>query len=567
MRPLTAISFLAAALSTAGCVDTSELTVIDEGRGSGGAEARQELEEEPPETLPNPGSMTGGVPHSTRLARLTHVQYDNTASDILGFDVQLSSEFLSDISISGFSNNIEELRVAGRLGRDYRRAAEHLAARYVQERDLGEVVSCEPSESECAAEFIKKFGRRAFRRPLKKHEQEAYGALFAQGSSLAENEDPFLDGVQVVVEAMLQSPKFLYRVELTSEPQEDGFIQLDSYELATRLSYMLWNTTPDNELLGAARDGELDTREGVVAQARRLADDPRLASAVLDFHRQWLKLSEYQNLTKDPDAFPSHGPDLERAFVQETEMFIQDVVVTQGKGLASLFTAPYSFVNEDLAPLYDLSGDFGPEFEKVELDPELRGGLFTQPGFLASHAYPNDTSPIHRGVFLLRTILCRPIPDPPGDIDLTLPETNDEIITTRDQVELHTSPVGCNNCHSLINPIGFAFENFDAIGQARQEDNGAPVNTAGSVELSSGELQFEGAVDLSAQIASSSEAAFCYAQNWARYAYGRLSSVSDKEPIQSFADRLIDDDYSVGDLLVDIAQTKAFSHRPPNLQD
>lgn len=562
-RSFTAISCFVFTLTAMGCVDGSELTVIDEGRGSGGSDAI----EEPPENQVDPGSVPGGVPHSTRLARLTHEQYDNTVSDLLGFDVQSSSEFLGDSSISGFSNNIEELRVAGRLGRDYRRAAEQLAARYAQERDLSEVVSCDPSEDECAAEFIKKFGRLAFRRPLKKHEQESYGSLFAQGGSLAENNDPFLDGVQVVVEAMLQSPKFLYRVELTNAVEDDGFIQLNGYELATRLSYMLWNTTPDSDLLDAARDGQLDTKEGLAEQARRLASDPRISSAVLDFHRQWLRLNEYQNLTKAPDAFPNYGPDLEAAFIQEAELFIEDVVVTQGKGLTSLFTAPYSFVNQDLAPLYDLEGEFGPAFERVELDPEVRGGLFTQAGFLAAHAYPNDSSPIHRGVFLLRTALCQTIPDPPGDIDLTLPETNEEIVTTRDQVELHTSPVGCNNCHSLINPVGFAFENFDAIGQSRQMDNGAPVNTSGSLELASGELHFENAVDLSAQMATTREAAYCYAQNWARYAYGRLSSVSDKEPIQSFADRLIDDDYSVGDLLVDIAQTKAFSQRPPNLQE
>src|SRR5690606_24278247 len=188
-----------------------------------------------------------------------------------------------------------------------------------------------------------------------------------------------------------------------------------SYEVAQRLSYMLWNTMPDETLFQAAADDALSTAEAIEAQAERLLQDPRAQGPIADFHFQWLELARFADLSRSQEDYPAFSADL--PMEQETLAFVQHIAFDLEQGYQSLMTAPFTFVNADLARLYGVEGDFGDQLEKVELDPELRGGLLTQIGFLASHAYPNETSPIHRGVFINRQILCNDIPDPPANLD------------------------------------------------------------------------------------------------------------------------------------------------------
>jgi len=321
---------------------------------------------------------------------------------------------------------------------------------------------------------------------------------------------------------------------------------------------------PDAELFRAAAAGELTTLEGIQAQAERLAESAAIRPRVLDFHEQWLDLKAYRELSKDADLFPDFSPELADDYVGEVQSFVEHVTLHEGRGLQSLLSAPYGFVNQRTAPFYGLEADdFGDEFSLVEFTNKERAGLLTQLGFLSAHAYTTDTSPIHRGVFVLRRILCEAIPDPPGGIDLTLPETTDEIVTTRDQVEAHTAAPVCSTCHSLINPIGFAFEGFDAVGAVRDSDNGAPLNTAGSVELSGGGLEFSGALDLIMQLGESESVRSCYAKQWLRYAYARAEAVSDAQTLRALGEHLADDAYSVRQLLVDLTRPRAFTHRAP----
>lgn len=258
----------------------------------------------------NPGTVEDGVPFSTRITRLTHLQYDNTVSDLLYLDVRPSLEFQPDPIFGGYDNSAEDLTVADRLGRDYRRAAEDLAALLVADDDAYQrVMPCDTAETACAEQFVSEFGTRAYRRPLSDAEQALYVDLFMRGPELIASGDDARDGVQVVVEAMLQSPKFLYRPELTQDQQSDGYFKLDSFEIAQRLSYMLWNTMPDDELFDAAADDSLSTQEGLLAQAERLLDDPRAEGPVADFHFQWLKLGHYADLTRSEQDYPNFSPD------------------------------------------------------------------------------------------------------------------------------------------------------------------------------------------------------------------------------------------------------------------
>lgn len=503
-----------------------------------------------------------GVPYVTRAGRLTHKQYDNTVRDLLFIDASPSAAFQPDPVFNGYDNSIDELRVADRLGRDYRRAAEELAERAVNDPEAyAKLVTCSPSASTCAASFVREFGRRAYRRLLTEDEERLYLTLHAQGPDLVGSGDDFKDGVRVVIEAMLQSPKFLYRLELTKEEAEDGLLALDGYEVAQRLSYMLWNTMPDEALFDAAAKGELATPSGVAAAAARLLEDERARAPVADFHFQWLQLSRYEDLTRDRDLFPNFAPDL--PMQAETLEFVRHVVFDLERGYETLMTAPFSFVDARLARLYGLSGNFGNTLRKVDLDPDVRGGILTQIGFLASHAYPGSTSPIHRGVFVHRRILCNTIPDPPPGID-TSQGAVENPKTTREGVEVQTSQPACAGCHSLINPPGFAFENFDAVGQVRETDRGNPIDTTGSITIDGAEVEFANAKELIASIAASRDGRVCYARNLLRYAYGRADTEVDQPILDELASQMADDTFGVKAALLALTQTRSFRLRAPN---
>lgn len=503
---------------------------------------------------------------TTRLPRLTHRQYDATVRDLLGVDVGASVEFLRDPDFAGYDNDEEALKVTGRLARDYRRAAEALAEIASDNGTIvARLVPCDrfADPEGCARTFVQSFVGKAYRRPLDEEEVTRYLALFARGALVGDGPDAFVEGVQLVVEAALQSPNFLYRVERSEAIGDDGNVALDGWEIASRLSYMLWGTMPDDALFAAADAGELQTPEQVRAQALRMLEDPRAEDVVADFHDQWLQLDGVQDLSRDPALLPDFGPDTVAGMRLETDMFVRYVVFEMDGGLRDLLTAPIAFPNDALAPIYGLAGTGNPVPERVDLDPEERAGLLTQPSFLATHAAFRETSPIQRGVFLHRQILCTDLPDPPANVNRDPSSYQGEARTTRERVEGFTSPAECQVCHAVINPPGFAFEGFDAVGRRRLEDNGVPVDTTGTLELASGSMPFDDAVDLVHVLAEADEVRRCYARNWFRYARARTPDRGDSCDIDHLADVLEANGSSVKDLLVEITQTRGFLVRAP----
>ena len=236
---------------------------------------------------------------------------------------------------------------------------------------------------------------------------------------------------------------------------------------------------------------------------------------------------------------------------------------TQGKGWKSLLTAPFTFVNSTTAPLYGVSGSFGSTLTRVDLDPAKRAGLFTQLGFLATHAYSNQSSPIHRGAFIQRNVLCTRIPDPPPMVPELPPLMATQ--TTRQQVDMHTAPAECANCHhNYINPVGFGLENYDAVGAFRTTENGVTIDATGTLAGTAANAPFMDGVSESAAIAASPEAQRCYSTTWMRYAFGRAETAADMCAIQVLGARLQDDSYKVTDLMVDITRTTAFMYRGAN---
>jgi len=430
---------------------------------------------------------------------------------------------------------------------------------------LATLLPCTPEGdgSACASQFIAQFGRRAFRRPLSASELASYNGFYAQGAGLYEAGSSFEQGVRFVIEAMLQSPKFLYRIELSDTVESGTKIALNGSEVATRLAYMLWNSGPDDALLDAAESGELGTPEGVEAQARRLLADLRSRDPVADFHAQWLDLRKLTNLQKNQSVFPNYKPEMAPAMAEETRRFIEHVIFELDGDYAALMTAPISFVNADLASIYGLQG-VGPDFVEVDLDPLQRGGILTQPSMLATHAFPHLSSPIHRGAFMQTQILCNPLPPPPGDADFNLPPVEGEIKTTRQQVEAHTeSKEYCSGCHKgLVNPPGFAFEHYDALGQWRTEENMVPIDSSsGFVGRYNTKFVFTDAIDMIDQIVASDEGPRCYLTQWFRYGFARGEQKVDQCTLDELHEALEGEGYNIQELLVAMTKTTAFRYR------
>jgi hypothetical protein len=474
-----------------------------------------------PDPVTDPTAAPSGVGWSTRAARLTHRQWENSVRDLLKLDAEpgLALAFTPDPS-KRFDTNIEETKVSAGLWTDYQTAAETLANQVAA--DPTQLARITPANlpADAAAQgtaFVTEFGRRAFRRPLEQTEIDGLVALFAQGPTLIGG-DPFASGVNLVIRAILQSPYFLYRLE-TSNVASNGRIALSGYEIASRLSYALLNTLPTDALLDAAAAGALDTPAGIAQWATTLLDDPRSGQTVQLFHEQLFRVGGYGSISKDPDLFPDFTTDLQPALQNEARLFFNDITVTQAGGIRELLTSPTTFVNDELAPFYGLSGTFGSEAQKVDLDPTRRAGILTQLGFLATYGTLSQSDPIHRGVLISSNLLCQGLSPPPNGVPpLPAIEPNQ---TNRQRIDAHTSVCG-GACHAtIINPLGFAFENYDAIGQWRDTDNGQPVDATGTYSIDGAMVSFNNAVELSGILAGSTAVHDCYASNWVEYAMGR----------------------------------------------
>ncbi len=499
---------------------------------------------------------------SPQLTRLPHVQYDYVLADLFGLPSSAATRFPPDPVLGGFDNNAEALRVDARLLADYQLAAEATAAQVVATAaSLSAAVPCTPAGdgAACARQFVESFGRRAFRRPLTAAEVERYLALFAAGATLYAEGTSFERGVRLVLEGMLQSPHFLYRAELDGTPETVGgaeLVRLPGFTIASRLAATLWASIPDDELLDAAAAGGLDTPEGIRAQALRMVESDKVLRVIDDFHAQWLAAREFGVDPKMPPLPDSVGDSMRR----ELEAFVRHVDAGVGT-YEELMTAPYTFVDQNLAPLYGVVGSFGAEPQRVDLDPAERAGLLTQVGILSAHSGAVTSSPIHRGVFVLRHFLCSDVAPPNFAIDPTLPERTGDIVTTRDQVEHHTANATCQACHRTINAVGFGLEHFGASGEYRTHDNGAVVDASGDVEFEDATLAFTDGVSLAHAIVDSGLGARCYIDRWLGYSFGRVPNAADRCTATLVDEQFQGGPHRLRDVLVAITDSIPFRYR------
>jgi Protein of unknown function (DUF1592)/Protein of unknown function (DUF1588)/Protein of unknown function (DUF1587)/Protein of unknown function (DUF1595)/Protein of unknown function (DUF1585) len=384
------------------------------------------------------------------LRRLTHSQYNHTVRDLLGDETRPADQFPREDFVNGFTNQAEGQPVSPLLAEAYARAAERLARTAFRGGGSRGLVPCRSDAAGCRGEFIRAFGRKAFRRPLDDSEVKRYEALFAQ-------EKGFLSGAQVVVETMLQSPHFLFH------------LAPGAYGVASRLSYFLWDTLPDEALFRAAEGGELDTPAGIERQVSRMLRDSRAQDALDEFLAQWMRFDRLRNAIRDRRLFPEFTAELVAGMTEETRRLFRSLV-WEDRDFREFFTASYAYLSPELAKLYGVPAPHEP-WGRVELGTDSeRAGVLGQATFLALTSKPADTSPTERGLFVREHFLCQVVPPPPPGVNTTLPPVTDEKpMTTRERLQIHLSNAACSGCHSLVDPVGFGFEKFDAVGKHREK--------------------------------------------------------------------------------------------------
>jgi len=468
---------------------------------------------------------------------LTHSQYNHTVRDLLGDRSLPANQFPPEDFVNGFKNQYASQNLSPLLEDAYSAAAEKLARAAFRAGNPRQLVTCAPS-SECRAEFIRSFGRRAFRRPLDPAEVRRYEALFQKQAD-------FSAGAQLVVEAMLQSPNFLFHLEDAANPR------LQPFAAASRLSYALWDSMPDEALLAAAGRGELDSPAGISQAARRMLEDPKAREALDEFVAQWLRFDRVLTATKERRAFPQFTPDTALAMTREARRFVGDLVWGNGD-FTTLFTAPYGHPNGDLARIYGVEPPAN-DFDRVSFPSDSgRAGLLGQALFLTLTAKPDDTSPTARGLFVREQFLCQHVADPPPGVNTNLPPvTEGRPMTNRDRIAMHATNKSCAGCHNLVDPIGFGFEKFDAIGQGRAKlkltfGQGFSEDAPKRPKLTTVELDldtqgqvagiansaFSSPRELGAVLSASPQCQECVVKQYFRYVTGRTETPADRPVIR-----------------------------------
>jgi hypothetical protein len=491
------------------------------------------------------------------LQRLTNREYSNTVRDLLGDTSQPGSQFPADRDPSVVFRRAGDVAVQDATV--LRTAAESMAA--IAVRNIKTLVTCDPATGDdaCARQFISTFGQRAFRRPLATDESDKLFTLYSNARTMLTL--PFSEAIGVVVEGMLQSWQFLYHWEAAAgEPvvREGAVMRLGPYQTASRLSYFLWGSMPDDVLMAAAAAGTLNTPAGLQAQARRLLGDPKAKDTVARFFVDWLELDTLSQVNKSQTAYPDWTTELQTAMADETAAFVQNVVFSGDGSLATLLGAPYSFVNQSLGKVYGTSVS-GTALQRADLNGAQRAGFLTEPGFLASNGSSDGSNPVKRGKAIYTKLLCHELPPPPPDVPAPKPASAGG--TTRQRFEEHDRNACAQACHGAMDPIGFAFENFDGIGHWRTTDNSLPVDSSGAVLLDGTMRSFSNAVELAQHLAGSAEVRDCFSAQWLRFALARLESPADLASLQTAAQLFSAGGGKVQDLMVALATARSFRYR------
>jgi hypothetical protein len=411
--------------------------------------------------------------------------------------------------------------------------------------------------ADAARQIVRRFADRGFRRPAKDDEVERLMKLWAMADKDGE---PFERSVQLALEAVLVSPHFLFRVETDPRPDDPkAKHEINDYELATRLSYFLWSSMPDDELFSLCQKGALRRDGNLEAQVRRMLKDPKAQALVDNFAGQWLQTRRLPTITPDKSAFPQFDESLRAAMQKETELFFLHVM-SEDRSVLEFLDADYTWANEPLAKLYGISGVSGDEFRRVSLAGTHRGGLLTEASVLLITSNPGRTSPVKRGKWVLETLLGAPPPSPPPNVP-ALPDDKKAPLTgtLRQRMEQHRADPICASCHKTMDPLGFGLENFDAVGGWRAQDGGQPIDASGVLP---GGKTFDGVEGLRQILkAKKDQFARCLAEKMLTYALGRGLEDFDDAAVDQIAHAAAKNDYRFSAFAIEIARSAPFQLR------
>jgi hypothetical protein len=497
-------------------------------------------------------------PAPSTLHRLTQAQYTNTLHDLLGASISVPSALEPDLVVDGFATVGGSVGAVSRWGiEQYETAALQVASAYLAPgAGRAALVGCTPAgnaDASCARTFLGAFGRRAWRRPLESDELDRItGVATNAGTVLGD----FYQGLGFGIAALFESPNFLYRVELgTADPTSGGVLRYKSYELASRLSYFLWNTTPDDALLDAAGTGALDTDDGLAAQVDRLLTSTRARDATKNFFYERLGLSQLVGLSKDTTVYPAANAQLPTSAAQETLSLVDQHLMVDNADYRELFTTRKTFVDREMASLYGVEAPSLTSFAEVLLPAKgMRAGLLGHASILSIYAHPTTTSPTLRGKFVREVLLCATIASPPANVNTALPSTQVAGPTLRDRLASHESQAFCAACHHAMDPIGLGLENFDGIGAARLADNGAPIDATGELDGT----PFANAAELGEAVASHPALGPCLVRQLVRYASAAPETPGEDAEIQRLAYDFADQGSQMRKLLRAVALSPAF---------
>jgi len=490
-------------------------------------------------------------PGPSYIRRLNRFEYNNTVRDLLGDTTAPATDFPAEEMSLGFDNNAQALEASPALTEQYMLTAEKLAATAIT--NLTKLAGCDPAKTgadACGQTFVDTFVPKAFRRPIDADERQRFLGIFKAGQAT-----DFATGVRWVVETVLISAPFLYRVEFGAPPVNgEKVVKLDSYEMASRLSYLLWASMPDAQLLDAAKADKLQAPADIAAQATRMLADPKAKIAIGHFNEQWLHLDSIEAAEKDATVFPDFSDDMASMLSESTHRFVEDIFWNDGK-FNSLFESSTVFVNTKLAQYYGLPSVTGTDYARVKMDHAA--GILSQPGMMSMLGKANQTAPVQRGKFIREQLLCNSLPPPPANIQIKAPELS-PTLSTRERFTEHRTQALCAGCHTMMDPIGLGLENFDGSGKYRTTENGMPIDASGEVTSSDITGTFNGATELAQKLASSNQVKECVSTSLFHFAYGRADTAADQCSLAVLAKSFADSGYTFQGLVTALVKTDAF---------
>ncbi len=497
-------------------------------------------------------------PYKVGVRRITETQYRRTIADVFGPDIKINARFEPEKREEGLlALGSSHLSITSSGFEQYFAMARSIADQALDEKHRAATLGCQPApgpklDEACARTFIAMQGEKLFRRPLTEGEIAARVKTAATGA--AQTGDAYA-GLGMALTSLLMAPEFLFRVEMAeADPAKAGAWRLDGYSKAARISYMMWDTTPDAELLAAAKSGEIHTDAGLKKQLARLTSSPRFRDGARAFFTDMLQLDGFDNLIKDPVSYPKFNQAVADSSKEQTLKTTVDLLVDKKRDYRDLFTSNETFINRYLASVYKVpyssTDDWTPYTFPASSE---RAGILTQVSFLSLFAHPGASSPTRRGVKVHEIFMCEPTPEPPADVDFSKVQAL-ENGTVRVRLLDHMENEGCTSCHRRSDPPGLALEHFDGLGQLRKTENGQPIDVSADLDGK----KFTGAQGLASYLRDDPKIPACLVRNVYAYGVGRNTDERDEDYLYDQAKAFADAGYRLPDLMTQVASSPEF---------